>query len=147
MKVYLGITKHFINLIKLLKKEGPFDVVHSHMDFLNGINVLAAFIAGVPVRISHAHLAVNNKYNSLPKKLYNTTMKILINIFANHKVGCSETANKYMNDMKWKKNKSQVLFNGIDLNRFSSNKNQSSVKSDININEESVEFYYYRAYG
>ncbi|MCQ6275282.1 glycosyltransferase [Bacillus sp. V3B] len=134
----LGIIKHFVNLIKILKKEGPFDVVHSHMDFFNGINVLAAFIAGVPVRISHAHLSVNEKYISLPKKLYIIIMKLLISIFANYKVGCSEKANEYMNDLKWKKSKSKVLFNGIDLKRFSPNKN--SVNSGLNINKEKLNF-------
>ena len=139
-KGIFGIIKHFVNLIKILKKEGPFDVVHSHMDFFNGLNVLAAFIAGVPVRVSHAHLSVNEKYNSLPKKLYNTTMKLLISIFANYRVGCSEEANDYMNDMNWKKNKSKVLLNGINLNRFSPIKDRNSVKSNLNINVKKLNF-------
>ena len=49
------IIKHFYRLIKLLKNEGPFDVVHSQIDFFNGVNLLAAYIAGVPCRISHSH--------------------------------------------------------------------------------------------
>ncbi len=120
-----GIIKHFVNLIRILKKEGPFDVVHSHMDFFNGLNVLAAFIAGVPIRISHAHLSVDKKLNRLYKRVYNFIMKLLIGIFANHKLGCSKKANDYMNDLGFQKNKSKVLMNGIDLNRFTLNRGQN----------------------
>lgn len=125
-KGVLGIVKHFVNLIKILKKEGPFDVVHSHMDFFNGLNVFAAFLAGVPIRISHAHRAVGKEYVSLPKKIYSMVMKLLINTFATHKLGCSLGANEYMNDFSWiKKRSSTVLFNGINLTRFSASEKQS----------------------
>ena len=129
-----GITKHFINLVKILKKEGPFDVVHSHMDFFNGINVLAAFIAGVPIRISHAHISVPELDFPFSKKIYNKTMKLLINIFSNLKVGCSKEANQYMNDMKNKNTSSKVIFNGINLDRFSE-KNRNKIKVNLNIDK------------
>lgn len=134
-----GIVKHFVNLIRLLKKEGPFDVVHSHMDFFNGLNVLAAFIAGVPIRISHAHLSVDKKLNRLHKRIYNSTMKFLISMFANYKLGCSKKANDYMNDLGFRKNKSKILMNGIDLNRFSLNRGQGRL-SIPNLNKDKINF-------
>lgn len=114
-----GILQHFYRLIKLLKKEGPFDVVHSHMDFFNGINVLACFLVGVPIRISHAHLAVSKEYTSPIKKLYNLVMKLLIGMFATHQLGCSTKANEYMHSFRRKNCNYKVLFNGINLNKFS----------------------------
>ncbi|WP_338449842.1 glycosyltransferase [Niallia oryzisoli] len=135
-----GIIKHFINLIKILKKEGPFDVVHSHMDFFNGINVLAAFIAGVPVRISHAHVSVTDQNTPLFKKLYNITMKLLISTFSSLKIGCSVEANQYMNDLKWMENKSKVIFNGIDLNRFSGDKKHTKLKDNLKLDADRINF-------
>ena len=94
------IIKHFYRLIKLLKNEGPFDVVHSQIDFFNGVNLLAAYIAGVPCRISHSH-NTNSAHASSEKvsifiKLYRFIMKNLINIFSTEKLGCSKEANLYM---------------------------------------------------
>lgn len=134
-----GIVKHFTNLIKLLKKEGPFDVVHSHMDFFNGLNVLAAFLAGVPIRISHAHKAVNKEYLRFTKRLYNVLMKILISVFSTHKIGCSTIANEYMHTSKWNIHKnSQVLLNGIDLNKFSFDINYNKYLINFNIKKTNL---------
>ena len=43
---------------KLIKQEQP-DIVHSHMSLMNFFPLTIAKILGVPVRISHSHLAVN----------------------------------------------------------------------------------------
>lgn len=109
-----GKIKHFINLIKIIKSKGPYDVVHSHMDFFNGINLLAAYIAGTPIRISHAHIAVNGENTSYLKKIYMKIMKFLIRKFSNERLGCSQEANLYING-----NKNEVVIkNGINLTNF-----------------------------
>lgn len=130
-----GKVKHFINLIKLLKTEGPFDVVHSQMDFFNGINMLAAFIAGVPMRISHAHIATDNKFIPFKKKIYNNIMKLLIKIFATDGLGCSNQANSYIN---FKSKNTIVVNNGIDLSRFS--ENSKSILEDFSIEKNKKKF-------
>lgn len=116
-----NITKHFLRLIKLLKKEGPFDVVHTHIDFFNGVNLLAAFIAGVPIRISHAHNTnsanASKEEASLFIKIYRCIMRYLINTFSTVKLGCSKDANIYMYGKNNIKN-SRVIYNGIDLAKF-----------------------------
>lgn len=124
-----GKVKHFINLIKIIKKEGPFDVVHTHMDFFNGINLLAAFISGVRLRISHAHLSVDKKQLSVIKRIYNLIMKILIKLFSNERLGCSESANIYMNGI----NNGIVINNGVDLNKFKNNKNKLCLKGNSKV--------------
>src|ERR1700691_2534194 len=43
------------NLTRLLRKEGPYDVIHSNLHHLNGVVCLSAALAGVPVRIVHSH--------------------------------------------------------------------------------------------
>lgn len=109
---FKGKIKHFINLYRLLKKE-RFDVIHSHMDFFNGFNMMVAFFAAVPLRISHAHTSNNNKISS-KKSFYYGVMRSLIKLFSNAKIGCSEEATKYVNGS------GQVLLNGIDTKLFSS---------------------------
>lgn len=105
-----GKLKHCINLYKLIKKD-KYEVVHSHMDFFNGLNLLVAFLAKAPLRISHAHVA-EKETNSITQKVYYFFMKLLINIFSNKKLGCSQNANMNINSG------GKVIFNGINLTRF-----------------------------
>jgi len=118
-----NIVRHFTKLVELLKKEGPFDVVHSNIDFFNGVNLLAAFIAGVPVRISHAHsthsVNATSVHATLSTKFYRLLMKSLIRLFATHFLGCSKQANDYMH--KWgrvDRRDSKVIFNGINVDKY-----------------------------
>lgn len=122
--------KHFNNLIKVLKKHGPFDVVHTHMDFFNGINLLAAFICRVPIRISHAHSCADIQYLSSLKRIYNFFMRELIKIFSTNKLGCSNEANKYMNGVV----DGVVINNGIDIRKFKYKKNRN-YKLDLDKNK------------
>lgn len=133
-----NITKHFFRLIKLLKKEGPFDVVHTNIDFFNGVNLLAAFIAGVPIRISHSHNTNSAHARSigatLPIRIYRKIMRIIINSLSTKKLGCSKDANLYMYGDKIKD--SIVINNGIDFSKFNSNE---QIK-DLDINEKNINF-------
>lgn len=138
-----NIITHFFRLIKLLKQEGPFDVVHSHIDFFNGINMLAAFIAGVPMRIAHAHNTnsahTQNERPSIKIRCYRKVMRTLVNIFSTTRLGCCREANLYLygpnlgND-----NNSIVIYNGVNLDQFY-NKNSMSV-NDLNIDNEKINF-------
>lgn len=124
-KVYMtcdlnGIVKlftHFVRLYRTIKRNGPFDVCHSHMDFLNGLNLFVAYLAGIKIRISHSHNAAKIADNILVK-WYRKTMKVINNMFSTVKLGCSDEANKFLYGDKHNK-KAIVIYNGIDLSRFS----------------------------
>ena len=133
-----NIVKHFFRLIKILKNEGPFDVVHTNIDFFNGINLLAAFIARVPVRISHSH-NTNSAHArtvgaTLPIRIYRKVMRTIINALATKRLGCSKAANKYMYGDKAKN--TVVINNGVDFDKF---KFTGEIK-DLNINENEINF-------
>lgn len=127
----IGKIKHFINLIKILKKYGPFDIIHTHMDFFNGINLLAAFICRVPIRISHAHLATDKSQLNKLKKAYNFFMRSLIKVFSTNNLGCSKEANKYINGININDNKNIVINNGINFERFNNEYKQKSLEGGI----------------
>lgn len=115
-----NIVSHFFRLIKLLKKEGPFDVVHTNIDFFNGVNLLAAFIAGVPVRISHSHNTNSAHAKSvgatMPIIIYRKVMRGIINLFSTKRLGCSKAANVYMYGDRVKD--TIVINNGVDFNKY-----------------------------
>lgn len=133
-----NIVNHFLKLIKLLRQEGPFDVVHTNIDFFNGINLLAAFIAGVPVRISHSHNTNSAHARSvgttLPIRIYRKVMRTIINALSTKRLGCSKAANLYMYGEKAKD--TVVINNGVDFNKFKFNKKIN----DLNINKNEINF-------
>lgn len=133
-----NIVSHFLKLIKLLKKEGPFDVVHTNIDFFNGVNLLAAFIARVPIRISHSHNTNSAHARTVGAKLsiriYRKIMRSIINILATEKLGCSKAANLYMYGDKVKD--TIVINNGIDFNKFRFN----NEISDFNVDKNKINF-------
>ena len=55
------------NLQYVLRKNGPFAAVHSHVFFYSGLVLRAAKHAGVPVRIAHAHNAHTGESRSFPR--------------------------------------------------------------------------------
>jgi len=133
-----NITRHFFRLVKLLKKEGPFDVIHTNIDFFNGVNLLAAFVAGVPVRISHSHNTNSAHARTvgakLPIRIYRKVMRTIINTLSTKRLGCSKDANLYMYGDKVKD--AVVINNGIDFSKF---KDNGEIK-DLSINKNKINF-------
>lgn len=109
---------HLVRLTKLIRRE-RYDVVHAHIDYFNGVNMLAAWLGGAKIRICHSHCtkSANAKVEdeSLLVKTYHTTMRVLINAFATVKAGCSMDANRWLYG---KTNGCQVICNAIDQKRF-----------------------------
>lgn len=103
-----------LTLYKALKSYGPFDVVHSNMDMLNGINMLIARLLKIHVRISHAHRSGSEKSTTvkeLVKKAYQSLMKCMMKSLSTHRIGCSEVAGDYF----FGKDNYEILINGIVL--------------------------------
>ncbi|MGN1294800.1 MAG: glycosyltransferase [Bacilli bacterium] len=134
---------HVIRLKQLLKETGPYDIVHSNMDFLNGINLLVANTAGIATRISHSHVSNSqHKHKTFLKKViflsYRKIMMKMINITATDKLGCSDNANIFLYGKKEvNKGNTKVIYNGIDVNRFSlQNKDKNNIVPKFNKNKE-----------
>ena len=105
-------------IYQVLIEEGPYDVVHSHKLFESAACLAAAYKAGVPVRIAHAHLTQSKGYKMTPVrfviKCYNSVYRRLIRKYATHMIGCSRDAADYV----FGKNYGDVVHIGIDLKRF-----------------------------
>lgn len=136
----IPMVKHSYRLYKLLRKN-KYDVIHTHIDFFNGINLFIGFLAGVPIRISHSHNTHSANANAVKvgvkRKLYRLIMRGFINTFANNRLGCSELANRYMYGKKYvDKGKTKVIFNGIDIRKFrgiQNKKNNEKINNKIEL--------------
>lgn len=112
--------KYILELVKIIKKN-QFDIMHVHgSSSLMSIELLAAKLGGIPVRISHSH---NTKCN------HNILNKILKPVFlrlTTTRLACGEAAGKWLFD-----NKSfEVIKNGVEVERFrySSDKRKKVIK-------------------
>lgn len=106
-------------LRRILREEGPFQAVHSHVFFYSGLVLAEAKRANVPIRIAHAHNAHTGESRSLPRIAYERGMQLLIRKNATHLLGCSEKACRYVfGDKIMKDPRASVMPDGIDCDRF-----------------------------
>ncbi len=104
---------------KILRENGPFDAVHSHLFFFSGILLREAKRAGIPIRIAHAHNAYTGETRSHVRALYEKSMQLLIRMNATHMLGCSQKACRYVfGEQSMRDKRTQVVPDGIDCGRF-----------------------------
>jgi glycosyltransferase involved in cell wall biosynthesis len=105
-------------LYQAIRKNGPYEAVHGHLSFHCGITALAALLAGIKVRISHAHTTWEYDKGWM-RKLYLYTMKTCIQRFSTHLLSCSSEAASYLfGNNHSKKNKYTFFPNIIDYQNF-----------------------------
>lgn len=110
------------NLRRVLREEGPFQVVHSHVFFYSGLVLAEAKKAKVPIRVAHAHNAHTGESRSAARIAYERGMQMLIRLNATHMLGCSEKACRYVfGDKIMKDPRAAVMPDGIDCDRFAFN--------------------------
>lgn len=81
-------------MTKLFKDEG-FAIVHAHSTFFNGITLLAAERAGVPKRISHAHMTYEKmslSFKNMPVMMKRAVMRRVILYSATDLLACGQRA-------------------------------------------------------
>lgn len=100
----------FWGIYKLCKK-GKYDVVHAHNNDEEAICLLAARLAGVPLRIAHAHATKSPQKVGYIKRCMQMFNQKMIRYAANKYVGCSrEACRDYFGDAD-----AQVIYNAVDL--------------------------------
>ncbi|WP_229720278.1 glycosyltransferase family 1 protein [Oceanobacillus neutriphilus] len=93
--IRLKKTNSVFELYHVIKKYGPYDAVHAHTLFHCGLSMIAARLAGIKVRISHAHTTLDDS-EGLLRKLYLKSMRFFIAQYSTDLLACSEAAGKYL---------------------------------------------------
>lgn len=107
----------FRRLFSQMRREG-YRVVHCHTLHNCGLVMLAAALAGVPCRISHAHTTALEVPNTLLRRLYSAAMTGLIRLCATEYLACGVRAGEFLYGKRWFRRHGQVLPNGIDFHKF-----------------------------
>lgn len=122
-KVIFGIPPKSTNLPAFLKlavrvmREGQYAAVHSHVNLTNAWVLLAAKIAGIPVRISHSH-DTSGKGGGFFKRLYRQMEIRILKRCANVYLACGQDAGEYLYGDRFFQKRGKVIRNGIDVQRF-----------------------------
>lgn len=107
------------NFRSILKQNGPYDVVHSHLHSYSGLVLLVAKRLGVPIRIAHSHTDTTQSEFSVLRRIYLAATKCLLNENASSGLAVSSNAavslfgKKWQLDPRWK-----ILHCGIDTDPF-----------------------------
>lgn len=121
--------KNLISTYKLIKKEKP-DIVHAHMSLVNFFPLFIAKFLGIPVRISHSHIAKDN----INPKLVPIFKKLNI-LFATNLMACGEEAGKYM----YGNRHFTILYNAIDLKKYAFNrKYRNEIRKKYHISTDTM---------
>lgn len=95
-------------------RQGQYDVVHSHCNLVGAWMMLAAWIAGVPIRVTHSH-STGLLSGSFIQRCYVGLRRWMIKCLSTHRLACSHDAGIVM----YGKNLSfDVLNNGIEVEEF-----------------------------
>ncbi len=132
---FIGAIKGIRNVIK---ENGPYKAVHTHMLFNCGIAMIAAYLSGVKIRVSHAHTTADNS-TSLIRKVYISIMRLLIKVFSTDFLACSDGAGKYLfGDNIVKSKKYKMLPNYIDYEKFINSDHKNKIRAEVGIKEDDI---------
>ncbi len=113
----IGLAGYIFNLFKLMR-HNKYDAVHCHMHYYSAFGLLAAYLAGVSVRICHSHSTQSGRKNTFVRKIYEFTARRMILAFSTDLFACSAGAGRalYGDTACFK-----VIPNGINCRAFSYN--------------------------
>lgn len=133
----LGFPPLYVfNLMRILKKYGPYQVVHSHVHHFSGITLLVAAIAGVPVRVVQSHLDTRqlDAQAGTYRRIYTGMMKRLIWSCSTVGTAVSRRAADALFPPDWREHeKWRVMLLGVETKPFESPVDGESLRRELSI--------------
>ncbi len=130
-----------LNLLRILREHGPYDVVHSHVHHFSGYVLTLAKLAGVPVRIAHSHTdkRAAERQASLPRKAYCGLMKSLLRCAATGGFAVSSQSGDSLFPDGWSgSDRWKLAYLGIDLSRFSTPVDRLALRRQLGLDQASI---------
>jgi glycosyltransferase involved in cell wall biosynthesis len=123
MKPSRNLLTYTKALESVLYNYGPYDVIHSHLMFHNGIVLNVAKKNNIAIRVSHAHSTKDGVQakGALKRLLRTTYVRIMRNYIlknANVFIACGYEAGCYLYGKEFYEKKGVLIKNGIDLDKY-----------------------------
>ncbi|HEV3301887.1 MAG TPA: glycosyltransferase family 1 protein [Planctomycetaceae bacterium] len=123
-------------LRKILRTEGPFDVVHSHVHAYSGFVLRTARQAGVPLRIAHSHCDTSmlDARSGAARRVYLALMNSWIQKHATLGLAVSRQAAVSLFGANWSADpRWRISYCGIDLGLFREQADRAAVRNEFKI--------------
>lgn len=122
------------NFKKVMRENGPYDIVHSHLHQFSGYILRLAYKAGVPTRIAHSHLDTSMLQPGLPRRVYNFAMQRWLAKYATHCLSVSREAQSALFGPDQKlDSRYRVLYCSIDFAPFRCAVDPVAIRSKLRI--------------
>lgn len=112
----LKIWRYFRELKEILRRE-KIDIVHCNTYFNSGLVNLAAKNYGIRVRITHSHSSIDDKKQTVMRKIYAFICRRMIALNTTNFAACSREAAIAL----FGKRKYKTIINGIEVEKFKYN--------------------------
>lgn len=124
----------------IIKENGPYQCVHGHSLFFNGIIAEAAYKAGVLIRISHAHSSNDGRLNSFTRNIYRDRMRHKILKYSTDLFGCSKEACEFLfGERCFNDNRVRIINNGIETEKFVFNEEiRVKMREELGIKDSTI---------
>lgn len=110
--------RHLPHLMKVLR-EGRYRIVHGHMEFVSGLHLPAARMAGVPGRIAHSHTIGSDKRITGLRAAVRRALIAAARASMTRGVGITEQAAAAMFGPRWREDpRMELLYYGFDFSHF-----------------------------
>ena len=119
-----GIKGFCKSIEKCICENGPYDVIHSHIDYLSGFVMKIAKKCKIKVRISHSHNTAAYTHRGSMPALFMLYARKLIGLYSTKLLACNLEAAEYMFG-KTKVKNTVIINNAIDLRKFCDNEQYS----------------------
>ena len=123
-KAFIRDFHHYKEEIKrIMQKEGPYEIIHTHMMFHNALVLKAAYCVGIPIRVSHAHSTNDGAEDSgllhkVIRFFYRSCSKVIIHKYATNFLACGEKSGYCLYGKVFFRKKGLKINNGIDLKKY-----------------------------
>lgn len=122
------------NFKKVIKENGPYDVVHSHVHHFSGFILRLAYQAGVATRIAHSHLDTSMLQPGSVRRLYLQLMKRWLAKYATVGLSASQEAQSALFGQEQKlDSRYRVLYCSIDFAPFRIAVNPVAIRSKLGL--------------
>lgn len=130
-------------LLEILKREGPFDVLHSHVHHFSGLVLAIGRIAGIPVRVAHSHSDSRAAESGapFPRRTYLRAMNRLVLMSCTRGLAVSGAAGEALFGPAWFRDRRlSVLYCGIELAPFNRPVDAGAVRGELGLSRDDLVF-------
>ena len=129
------------NFAAVMRDFGPYDIIHSHLHYFDGVVLRCAARHGVPVRIAHSHAdyRAHERTRNWAWRSYFTLMRSWIRRYATLKIGVSPEAAAALFGPGWQRQPDcKVMPCGLDLTDFEQQADRAAIRSALALPPDAI---------